>query len=207
MKPWLFDILACPIDKHFPLDLYIFSLETDINQIQQFIQTHKERKLSKIKKENIIQIIEEKGNFKIKDAIVLQKTPIKEYLSTILESIGELSNFTDKTEKKIVKSCVDLISTEVKEKIEQISADAKINQIEEVLPELYLINKFKLEIEIKSGLLFCKKCNRWYPIIDTIPQMLPDEYRDEKKELQFLKSKKNLLDSEFINQDLKPFNL
>ena len=37
--------------------------------------------------------------------------------------------------------------------------------------------------------------------------MLPDEYRDEEKDTQFLKTNKNLLDDEFLKQDLKPFNL
>lgn len=207
MKPWLFDILACPIDKHYPLDLYIFNLETKIEQIQHFIEIYESRDLSKIKNEKIIRIVEDEGENLIKDSIVIQKTPLKGYLSTILKSIGELLKFTDNTEEKMVKSCIGLITTEIKEKIEKFSPVAKIDQIEEIFPELYLVNKFKIDIEIKSGLLFCDECNRWYPIIDTIPQMLPDEYRDVKKELQFLKSKKNLLDSEFIKQDLKPFNL
>jgi hypothetical protein len=37
--------------------------------------------------------------------------------------------------------------------------------------------------------------------------MLPDEYRDSKKELQFLKTNKNLLDDEFFNKELKPYNI
>jgi hypothetical protein len=37
--------------------------------------------------------------------------------------------------------------------------------------------------------------------------MLPDEYRDEKKDIEFLQTNKNLLDQEFLTQDLKPFNI
>ncbi|GAH22530.1 unnamed protein product [marine sediment metagenome] len=48
---------------------------------------------------------------------------------------------------------------------------------------------------------------RWYPIIETIPQMLPDEYRDEKAEIKFLKTNKDLLDNAFFKQNLKPFNV
>ncbi|GAG53721.1 unnamed protein product [marine sediment metagenome] len=81
------------------------------------------------------------------------------------------------------------------------------NNIENIFPELYFLNKIKVETEIESGLLFCDKCNRWYPIIDTIPQMLPDQFRDKKKEIEFLKINKNLLDEEFFNQNLKPFNI
>ncbi|HEC38908.1 MAG TPA: hypothetical protein ENI29_11785, partial [bacterium] len=80
-------------------------------------------------------------------------------------------------------------------------------KLNNIIPELYFLNKIKLEIEIESGLLFCKNCKRWYPIIDTIPQMLPDEYRNEEEEISFLENNRNLLDKEFFNQELKPFNI
>jgi uncharacterized protein YbaR (Trm112 family) len=32
--------------------------------------------------------------------------------------------------------------------------------------------------EIISGSLFCKKCNERYPIVDTIPNLLPPDRRD-----------------------------
>lgn len=44
-----------------------------------------------------------------------------------------------------------------------------------------------LEKEISIGMLFCSACNRWYPIIDEIPQMLPDELRKENNDLDFIK--------------------
>ena len=37
--------------------------------------------------------------------------------------------------------------------------------------------------------------------------MLPDEYRDEKAEIKFLKTNKDLLDNAFFKQNLKPFNV
>ncbi len=39
----------------------------------------------------------------------------------------------------------------------------------------------KLE-DIKGEVLVCTDCNRWYPIIDDIPHMLPDELRDDLAE-------------------------
>ncbi len=33
--------------------------------------------------------------------------------------------------------------------------------------------------KIKGEVLVCTECNRWYPIIDDIPHMLPDELRDD----------------------------
>ncbi len=40
--------------------------------------------------------------------------------------------------------------------------------------------------EIISGILICPNCGRWYPIIEGIPYMLPDEYRDKKIDREFL---------------------
>jgi uncharacterized protein YbaR (Trm112 family) len=36
----------------------------------------------------------------------------------------------------------------------------------------------KLE-KIKGEVLVCVECRRWYPIIDDIPHMLPDELRED----------------------------
>jgi uncharacterized protein YbaR (Trm112 family) len=36
----------------------------------------------------------------------------------------------------------------------------------------------KLE-DIKGEVLVCVDCKRWYPIIDDIPHMLPDELRED----------------------------
>jgi|TARA_B100001964_G_scaffold245771_1_gene335850 uncharacterized protein YbaR (Trm112 family) len=33
--------------------------------------------------------------------------------------------------------------------------------------------------KIKGEVLICIACKRWYPIIDDIPHMLPDELRDD----------------------------
>ncbi|HLB27900.1 MAG TPA: methytransferase partner Trm112 [Dehalococcoidales bacterium] len=32
--------------------------------------------------------------------------------------------------------------------------------------------------EIVSGSLYCRKCNERYPIVDTIPNLLPPDQRD-----------------------------
>ena len=43
------------------------------------------------------------------------------------------------------------------------------------------------ETVIKEGVLFCLQCSRFYPIIEEIPVMLPDELRDKEKDIEFLK--------------------
>lgn len=41
-------------------------------------------------------------------------------------------------------------------------------------------HKCKGDVErIKGEVLVCTECNRWYPIIDDIPHMLPDELRED----------------------------
>ena len=43
------------------------------------------------------------------------------------------------------------------------------------------------EILIQEGILSCPSCNRFFPIIEEIPILLPDELRDKQKDIEFLK--------------------
>ncbi|MFW9898416.1 MAG: Trm112 family protein [Candidatus Thorarchaeota archaeon] len=207
MKPWLFDILACPIDKFFPLKLYIFSFETKPDEFQSILNIYRERDLDLIKSQKILEISKLNGKLYIKDNIIIEKNTAKTYFKLIISSIDELTNIIVKSPYDIAQKCFFIILTEIKDKISGFSKDIDLEKIEELLPELYFVNKIKIDTEIESGLLFCEKCNRWFPIIETVPQMLPDEYRDKEKDIQFLKTIKNLLDDEFLKQDLKPFNI
>lgn len=65
---------------------------------------------------------------------------------------------------------------------------------------------FEEKEEIISGVITCSKCNRWYPIIDEIPHMLPDDLREKKEDLPFLQQWKDKI-PETILKDGKPFNL
>jgi uncharacterized protein YbaR (Trm112 family) len=53
---------------------------------------------------------------------------------------------------------------------------------------------------VSEGALFCSKCSRFYPIIEEIPIMLPDELRDKKLEMEFLKKYKEKLPEKIITQ-------
>lgn len=55
---------------------------------------------------------------------------------------------------------------------------------------------------IEQGVLYCRKCNRFYPIIDEIPIMLPDEFRSEEVEKKFLIDNKERLPGKIINNAL-----
>jgi uncharacterized protein YbaR (Trm112 family) len=207
MKPWLFDILACPMDKHYPLRLYIFNYETPFSQFEAFLKVYNDKDINLIKQESLIEIEETPKGIFIKDGIIIKNTSLVEYLTLIVRSINELEYIYDKTDLSLSSKCFTLLTTEIKEKIKKFSEKKEITNLDEILPELYLLNKIKLDIEIETGLLFCEECNRWFPIVDTIPQMLPDEYRNKENDLDFLKNHKNLCDPEFFQQNLKPFNL
>lgn len=48
-----------------------------------------------------------------------------------------------------------------------------------------------IEVESKGdvvveGVLLCSKCKRFYPIIDEIPVMLPDDLRKQEDDIEFL---------------------
>jgi uncharacterized protein YbaR (Trm112 family) len=53
---------------------------------------------------------------------------------------------------------------------------------------------------VLEGALFCSKCSRFYPIIEEIPIMLPDELRDKKLEIEFLKNNKQNLPEKIITK-------
>ena len=207
MKPWLLDILACPIDKKYPLQLYIFSFENPNELFSSILEIAKYKDLKRIKSENVVKTSQVDGQLNVQDDIVLEKTPVLSYLDLIKRSLDELESVVDLTEIKSSKTLLNYIRSDIYKKIENSSKILPKNDVDDILPELVIINKYKFEIEIDTGILFCPECKRWFPIIDTIPQMLPDDYRDEKLELEFLKNNKNLLDEKFLQQDLKPFNL
>jgi uncharacterized protein len=56
------------------------------------------------------------------------------------------------------------------------------------------------EEEIKEGALVCSKCGRYYPIIDDIPVMLPDELRDRQRDINFLEKWKDRLPDKVLKQ-------
>lgn len=207
MKLWLFDILACPIDKYYPLELYIFSLETREQDLISFIDVFRERNLGEIQSSETIQVFKKEKTVYLKDNIVLQKTEIEKYLKKIFERINELDNVHDKSNMDSFKTSLEIIRNQIKPTLTSFLEEGDYENIESLLPELYFFNKLKLNIEIESGLLYCEKCKRWYPIIQTIPQMLPDEYRDKETDTQFLKNNKNLLVDKLLKLHLKPFDI
>ena len=56
------------------------------------------------------------------------------------------------------------------------------------------------DVIITDGILFCNKCSRFYPIIDEIPILLPDELREKQKDINFLHKWQKKIPSKGINE-------
>jgi uncharacterized protein YbaR (Trm112 family) len=68
------------------------------------------------------------------------------------------------------------------------------------------LHVFEEKEEIVEGLIVCPKCLRWYPIREEIPEMLPDELREAKDEMPFMKKWKDKIPKRILEEG-KPFNL
>lgn len=69
--------------------------------------------------------------------------------------------------------------------------------------ELYA---FEEREEVIEGIIICPKCLRWYPIRNEIPEMLPDELRKKRDDVNFLKKWRERIPEKILLEG-KPFNL
>jgi len=67
--------------------------------------------------------------------------------------------------------------------------------------DLELRTLIKKEEEIVYGIILCKTCKRWYPIINGIPHLLPDELR-KNEDAEFIKQTEEMLRG--LRLQLKP---
>lgn len=68
------------------------------------------------------------------------------------------------------------------------------------------LHVFEEKEEIVEGLLVCSKCDRWYPISDEIPQLLPDDLRESNEDLRWLAKWKDRVPEKVLTGG-KPFSL
>jgi uncharacterized protein YbaR (Trm112 family) len=64
---------------------------------------------------------------------------------------------------------------------------------------------FEERDEIVEGVMTCENCSRWYPIIDEIPHMLPDELRDGEDDVPFMRKWHDRFPEKTLREG-KPFN-
>ena len=75
------------------------------------------------------------------------------------------------------------------------------------IDKYYPLELFEIEVRhqdpdddtiISEGILFCGKCSRFFPIVDEIPVMLPDELRERQSEIEFLQKWRNNIPDKVI---------
>jgi uncharacterized protein len=134
------------------------------------------------------------------------------------ESSLELYEFSI---KKVDKSDEDLI-TDPKEKVSKTEASLQNNHQIPIGDSKPIPNPTKIigenksdntsndrsqsDIVIEEGLLFCNSCLRFYPIVEEIPIILPDELRDKEKDLLLLKKWSKILPEKIVKDSL-PYHL
>jgi uncharacterized protein len=73
----------------------------------------------------------------------------------------------------------------------------------------YPLELFEMKSEgdlIVDGALFCSECSRFYPIIEEIPVMLPDDLRNRNEDMDFLTKYKDKLPEKIVKTG-KPWHL
>lgn len=170
MKPWLLNILACPIDKHHPLEAHIFRWETqDIEKIAaQMGQPKKglDEKYNILKKQ-------------LRDGTISPPAQAAVHDHTGIKAAALLHAKTVKLLK------------------------GKPEKVE----ELDILYSYMNTLELAEGLLFCSECKRWYPIgsaVEGIPELMPDELREEEKDLTWLKKWEMIIPDNLLKNG-KPF--
>ncbi len=80
----------------------------------------------------------------------------------------------------------------------------KREKVSKVLGKVNCTSCFKIEID--EAILICPKCERWYPVKEEIPRMLPDDLRNKNEELAFLKEHRGEIPEKTLKLG-RPFNI
>ena len=188
MKPWLLNIMACPMCKSHPLDAYFFKWENSEDDLRI--------------------LAEQSGKPSSAFSKSYHHTVNQVFDGTItLEAMARVKDETLNPDAKelMVRGLHGL--DEITRSKDPISSAEKV--LATLLPEVDALYRYLNLIDVEEGLLHCNKCSRWYPIgssVPAIPEMLPDELREKQKDLGFLKKWENRTPSEVTTKG-KPFNL
>ena len=93
-------------------------------------------------------------------------------------------------------------NTEASEKEQQNTGDT-ILQSSSKLKEKKDIDSATI---IEEGILFCNSCSRFYPIVEEIPIILPDNLREKDKDLVVLRKWSHILPEKIVKNAL-PWHL
>lgn len=186
MKPWLLNILACPIAKHHPLDAHLFSWETNESEMSDLAKDaglpdeKHEKGYKQVAKQLIDGTISSPAMRRIKD------------LSGSNSSAGLLA-----------------VAVDVLNRLGKLQGTCEEDLLKENRRDLDALYTFMNLIEVDAGLLVCPECGRWYPVgsaVETIPEMLPDDLREKDRDLEWMEKWKELIPSQVLEEG-KPYNL
>jgi len=186
MKPWLLNILACPIDKHHPLDARLFSWETSEEEMRKIASEagepspHFRKNYGHLAKQLLDGTISSPALRAIRD--VTGSRDSTGLLAGAVEAVGRLEGASDRSEEELLRDFPADIDT------------------------LY---RFLNLVEVDAGLLACPECDRWYPIgsaVESIPELLPDDLRERERDLAWLERWREQTPASVLERG-KPFNL
>lgn len=186
MKPWLLNILACPIDKHHPLEAHFFTWETPEEEI----------------KENAgdagTPSSEYEKNYK----------QLAKQLTDGTISPSAIKNITDSSEsegsKSLLTGALDAIA-----RLEETRDESEKELLKEHTQDIDSLNRYLHRLEVDAGILVCPECGRWYPIgsaVETIPEMLPDDLREKDRDLEWMEKWSHLIPANVLEEG-KPYNI
>lgn len=209
MKIWLLSILACPIDKAFPLELDIFRWEGEndegtTDQIQILIDGLVSGNVLPVKMETPIHSsVGDDHHYYLHDDLILKPTEATAYFAELLSKIDELKHVRDHSGWVGTQALATITGTikdqllHIQEQWAQIDVTSGVEEdleaqysklLTPLMPALEFLNLFQYHLEILDGVMRCPKCQRWYPIFETIPQMLPDGVRDAESDHAFVET-------------------
>ncbi|MFX1449846.1 MAG: Trm112 family protein [Promethearchaeota archaeon] len=209
MKSGLLSLLACPICKFYPLKLQIFKWETDRDKFKQLKTIIEKKNIEQLNKDIQIKISIIENEIKIKDNISRSEKSLSDYIKALNNIYDDILAIEDQSNTNS-KEILQIIKNELFKKIIEYKNEKNIvnqaNLFEQIKFNIHILNWFLFYAEIEEGIIICEKCKRWYPIIETFPQMLPDELRKEKPEKEFFRKWKDNIKEEILLKAL-PFNL
>jgi uncharacterized protein YbaR (Trm112 family) len=181
MKPWLLNLLACPIDKHHPLDAYFFKWKTTSDNIKQALSGNEP-----LDEEELVILAKQ-----VVDGVISQRA-----VESIVDSSGD--KYTEAYLKPVRQAVKGLVALRSSGLDTVRKADS-----------LKVFTRYMTFLEVNTGLLVCPECGRWYPIgssIDSVPEMLPDDLREAEKDTAWLNEWKEQI-PESVLESGKPYNL
>ena len=186
MKPWLLNILACPIDKHHPLEAYFFTWETAEDELEKIIKdAAKPSPYFKKQYEHLAKQIED---------------------GTI--SLPAIKEIKDKSDSKYTNE----LHIDVRKFITKLESEddkTRANLLDNYPAGMDVLYRYLNLIEVDQGLILCPECGRWYPIgsaVETIPELMPDDLREEERDVDFLRKWMSKL-PEKVKSNGRPFSL